>query len=308
MPPTRAPRSRARRTQQPQIDDSNDDQIEAPRRRIVASQKPKKPVKKDVVAKETKKTITKPKKKTTTKSKKKETKPEVVSRSEKVETSEQEPPSRKRGGKVYRDDVQKRIDDFVSEYEELLELQVNPVEKRDLKSAPQLVRKFLRTLKSIRTYSNKIPVKKVRVKSENSKPSGLEQLRDVTDELRDFLGLKKGEMVSIVDVNRAIGTYIHKKDGESRPAFARWAHLNTGSRNLKNEEYGSVIDVQLDDKLSKLLRLDSYQDQVAEECERTGESMIKTVRRKDKPDFELRKDDVTFTNLQKLVSIHFIKK
>ena len=117
--------------------------------------------------------------------------------------------------------------------------------RTEIKSLTKLVRK-------IKSKQDDPDGEKAKKRAENN---GFNRKQKVTDKLRDFLGLKKGELVSRSEVTKAINKYITDK-------------------GLKHPDNGRVL--VMDDKLRDLLQPGDVQ--------------------------------VTYLNLQKFLSPHYIKE
>jgi upstream activation factor subunit UAF30 len=117
--------------------------------------------------------------------------------------------------------------------------------RTEIKSLTKLVRK-------IKSKQDDPDGEKAKKRAENN---GFNRKQKVTDKLRDFLGLKKGELVSRSEVTKAINKYITDK-------------------GLKHPDNGRVL--VMDDKLRDLLQPGDVQ--------------------------------VTYLNLQKFLSPHYVKE
>jgi chromatin remodeling complex protein RSC6 len=135
----------------------------------------------------------------------------------------------------------------------------------------------------------------------NNGSSGFNKPKYPSNELKTFLGLKNGDMVSRAEATRALCTYIKLRPDETREEFKQWAHLNPGGkRNLQDPEVSKRI--LPDDKLSKLLSYEQYKKDV-----KAGkfESNIKQDNGTYKK--EILKDDHLYYNvLQRLLNPHLL--
>lgn len=124
-----------------------------------------------------------------------------------------------------------------------------------------------------------------------NKPHQFEIPLPISNELADFAGVKRGSKLSREDVMCMLSTYIHFD--EAKEKMAKWKHLNTTGRDLRNPSDKRIINP--DAKLSKLLKYAQY-------CKDVGETKITT-----------RKGEVVVDNalhyytIMKLIQPHFIK-
>ncbi|AMQ10855.1 SWIB/MDM2 domain-containing protein [Brazilian marseillevirus] len=128
--------------------------------------------------------------------------------------------------------------------------------------------------------------------------SGIKKPKEISDELADFLQVERGTLLSMADVTSAVCTYIRVKDDETNPekleSRKRWIGLNPdGKRNLQDQS--SKKNIVPDEALSKLLRYEQYQKDVA-----SGKVTVKST------GTVVTDDRLNYCVLQKLIAPHFI--
>lgn len=128
--------------------------------------------------------------------------------------------------------------------------------------------------------------------------SGIKKPKEISDELADFLKVERGTLLSMADVTSAVCTYIRVKDDETNPekleSRKRWIGLNPGGkRNLQDQE--SKKNIIPDEALSKLLRYEKYQEDVA-----NGKVTVKST------GAVVTDDRLNYCVLQKLIAPHFV--
>lgn len=128
--------------------------------------------------------------------------------------------------------------------------------------------------------------------------SGIKKPKEISEELADFLQVERGTLLSMADVTSAVCTYIRVKDDETNPekleSRKRWIGLNPGGkRNLQDQS--SKKNIVPDEALSKLLRYEQYQKDVA-----AGKVTVKST------GAVVTDDRLNYCVLQKLIAPHFV--
>jgi len=195
------------------------------------------------------------------------------------------------------------LESYTAQLEDIVNSLNTEIEK--LKTSGNKGVKFLKSIRnSVLVAKKRAPklAKQKRRKSPNAK-SGFKIPHNVSDELRSFLKLKKGDQISRVDTTRALTVYIHLKTDEKREAILKWARLNPeGKRNLQSATDGTII--LPDAKLKKLLRFDEYVKAV-----KAGKVMCRRKNKETKEVEERLQEDTNlhYYTIQKLIQHHFLK-
>lgn len=89
----------------------------------------------------------------------------------------------------------------------------------------------------------------------------------ISNELKEFLAIPEGEndVVSRVDVTRALNAYVNFSATETDEKKLRWRHLNPDNTRDLRVRGGERFEIKFDDALKKLLRYDQYAAERAEE-------------------------------------------
>lgn len=154
------------------------------------------------------------------------------------------------------------LEKHISKYNKVINFIDKEVDRR-CRNKESGSRVFVRVKNMIVNMKKDVPkiVRVIRTRSSGSKKlpktNGLTILHPISAELANFLQVKKGTMLSRIDICRAIGVYIYIAEDEDREWILDWKYLNEESRDLRN---GKTI---LPDKtLSKLLKYEQYKKDV----------------------------------------------
>ena len=132
--------------------------------------------------------------------------------------------------------------------------------------------------------------------------SGLMMKCDISDELRTFLKLKKGEQLSRVEATRAVCAYAHFKEDEKREGMLRWQYLNPKcKRDLQDPENRKAI--LPDAALGELLGYEKYKKDVAK-----GKvtKKIKNRLSGEVTEVKLESKEMYYWTIQRLLKRHFV--
>jgi len=192
-----------------------------------------------------------------------------------------------------------KLDEILSDLDEIIE------KKRKNKNTIQGINSLLKLRKKLRKVRGQtervIKVSRTR-NGKNSNNHEFSKKYKVSRELYEFLGLEGEEMLSRIDICRAICVYVNHEEEEKREEMLKWRHLNPLFRNLQNPQNKKVIIP--DERLSRLLRYDEYVERV-----KRGEI---TIRKKDKLTGEVfyeRVEDpgLYYSTVQRLITPHIIR-
>lgn len=149
----------------------------------------------------------------------------------------------------------------LEEFQEYADGMVETIES-EIARMQESKEKGVKFLKSVRrevlVLRNRAPklAKQKKAKRQSNSNGGFTKQHTPSEELRKFLGLKKGETISQTEAANGIMVYINLNADEKREKMLRWKHLNTAGRNLKNADNGQILE--LDATLKKLLGFDDY--------------------------------------------------
>lgn len=139
-------------------------------------------------------------------------------------------PEKKSRRKVDKETIDKNLETLLTRLDEEVELTRQGDGKH---KGLKFLRSLSKEISQLRKDFSKVSTKKTRKHSSDGKPSGFEKPVKVTTEMTQFAGLKDNQLMSRVDVTKAICAYVK-------------------SHNLQNKD--DKKNFIPDDKLSKLLR------------------------------------------------------
>lgn len=178
-----------------------------------------------------------------------------------------------------------------------------------LSSNPSGERKGIKTLKSVRRTLLELEIKapkltklrrRYQLSGTERKNSGLTTPQIISDELRTFLQVGPDTNLSRIEVTRAINSYIHLKEDETRPSILVWKYLNPNNRNLQNVNDKRIIFP--DKPLARLLRYPAYQEAVAR-SQVTEDRKNKATGTKER--VVVTSDALHYRTVQKLIQVHY---
>ena len=190
---------------------------------------------------------------------------------------------------------------YLNQYDDLISYLDIEIDRKS-REMEKGVRTLRRTRKALLQMKKDLPKLRISKKTFASQKKGSKVLSTpvhISTQLADFLQVPHDTLLSRKEVTRAIVVYCNARPEEDREEFLRWSYLNTG-RNLQNPKDRRFIIP--DDNLSKLLRFDQYQQDVA-----NGLIMKKV---KDKITGQVKVVPVTspalsYISIQRLLKIHY---
>lgn len=195
------------------------------------------------------------------------------------------------------------FEEHMQKYDELLKLVSDEIDKRAREgtAGTRAFRKIRKKIVVLQKETPKVMKKKYRPKSK--KRSGFILDCEISDELRTFLKLKKGENLSRIDITNAICVYAHLDPKEKREKILRWKHLNpNGKRDLQDPDNKRAIVP--DAALSKLLGYKKYVSDV----EKGKVKRIKTDPVTKEKHLVVEEDSTLYYYvIQKLIQKHIVK-
>ena len=157
------------------------------------------------------------------------------------------------------------LENHLEKYDELLALLDAEVERKqkEREKGTRVFRSIRKSVRELKSDAPKLANARRKAYTGEKRVSGLELKCEITDELADFMQVKRGTTPSRNDITNAICAYIHLRSDEHRPQVLEWAHLNPGGkRNLQNPQ--DRMKIIPDEKLGKLLGYEKYKSDVAE--------------------------------------------
>ena len=155
------------------------------------------------------------------------------------------------------------LESHLADYTELMTLLDSEIDRRaqEKEKGIRVFRTVRKMVKQLEKDTPKIANLKRTSTSNGRKVSGFTLLCEITDELADFMGVKRGTTPSRAEITNAICVYARLKPGEKRPQMLKWEVLNAGGkRNLQDPNNNMAIIP--DETLTKLLKYEQYKEDV----------------------------------------------